>query len=335
MVLREYLHGLGVEVELRAEDGFALESVVNPPPDPEHAVARVWVRIERARASVFIVDSDWQRIFIRHVPLESGFDEVAQEQLATIVHASVESLLAGGEIGVHRQRAAATLGIPLAREREPGPEPEAVATPPEEPAVFEEPTIAGAKHRPLGVDLAVGYGVTLWSMRLAPSSGPRLDARLRIRSPSRPKLDGLVGLRGSYATPLRASNEALEVRMQSVDARAAGGMWWAPRPRFAARMELDVGMTSNHAVSRAVGPDAVAARDDWHFLPASGVELGLAWRVAPSLWLGAAARVDGTWVGIRYRVSDTGDVLFAPWRVRPGVVLELRWSPLGTRRAEP
>ena len=106
MLLEEYLHGLDVELDLQAVDGFALDAVVNPPPEPDRAAARVWIRVEETRASVFIVDADWQRIFIRHVSIDSGFDEVVQEQLATIVLASVESLLAGGEIGVRRQRAA-------------------------------------------------------------------------------------------------------------------------------------------------------------------------------------------------------------------------------------
>ena len=322
MLLEEYLHGLDVELDLQAVDGFALDAVVNPPPEPDRAAARVWIRVEETRASVFIVDADWQRIFIRHVSIDSGFDEVVQEQLATIVLASVESLLAGGEIGVRRQRAAETLGVPLhVEEATPSSAPTG-----DEPSVSDVSSTPAAEPRRMGVDLAVGYGVTLWSLRLAPSSGPRLDARLRIRSPSRRTLDGLLGLRASYALPLRASNESLEVQMQSIDARAAGGIWWAPRPRFAARVELDVGLTSNHVASRAVGPDARAASADWHFVPASSLELGAAWRVAPSLWLGAAARVDGTVVGLRYRLSDTGEVLFAPWRVRPGLALELRWT---------
>ncbi len=121
---------VALHVRLRRGQGTALDpaEVANPSARATPAVARMWFDLtEPGQAALYITDGGWKRIYVRRVLLPHGLDEVAREELTYIARSSVETLLAGGQIGVtreefQRQLPSAT-GLPPAEAATPVPSP--------------------------------------------------------------------------------------------------------------------------------------------------------------------------------------------------------------------
>lgn len=149
LVLTELLDRLEVELR-RGPIRTALDAreVLTPDPEAPPALARVWIEAGEERTTLYLVDGDWERILVRHVPLEDGLDEVGREQVAHIVYAAVEALIAGARIGLTRDQARQELGVPA-----PPPPPEPPPPPPEPPPPPPEPPPPSE----LSGDVSFGY----------------------------------------------------------------------------------------------------------------------------------------------------------------------------------
>ena len=76
------------------------------------AAARVFIDLAEDHAPVlFVIDGEYERVLARRIEVETGLDEAAREQIAQIVRASIEALLAGAVIGVTFEEAVADLRI--------------------------------------------------------------------------------------------------------------------------------------------------------------------------------------------------------------------------------
>jgi hypothetical protein len=132
--LGDPLGRLHVRLHVRLRRGQAPavdpEEVASPTDRAAPAVARMWFDLtEPAQAALYITDGGWKRIYVRRIALPQRLDEVAREQLTYIARTSVETLLAGGQIGVTREEfqrqlpshATAAAQREAARPRAPGP----------------------------------------------------------------------------------------------------------------------------------------------------------------------------------------------------------------------
>ncbi len=102
LLLQDYPVALffAVATDFRPRDVFASGN--------DACLARIWLDARvSTRAVIYLVDDAHERFLVRVVPLEHGYDEVAQESLGTIVQSSIEALLAGASVGVTRRDAEA------------------------------------------------------------------------------------------------------------------------------------------------------------------------------------------------------------------------------------
>src|SRR5439155_20029305 len=75
--------------------------IMNDGADDPPSVARLWIDMrEPGRVTLYLTGDRAARLLVRHVPLVTRIDEVAREEIAHIVEATVDALLVGGRIGV-------------------------------------------------------------------------------------------------------------------------------------------------------------------------------------------------------------------------------------------
>ncbi len=108
--LGEPLSRLPIQVLMSRATEVDPKTVVDRGASSSDAFVRVWVDLSRPeKVTLYFVDSAWERILVRNVPLERGLDEVEREEIAQIVRSAVEALLAGATIGISREEARAIL----------------------------------------------------------------------------------------------------------------------------------------------------------------------------------------------------------------------------------
>lgn len=300
--LPEFTRELGVPTRLRQVDTIALDEVVSPSDVPASAPARVWIDVvDPTRARIIVIDAAYERVLIRTVALAEGLDEVARDEIGYIVEASVEALLAGGQIGVSRDVAAEQLGVE-----------------PEPPAV--EPAGPGPV-----VEVSVGYAARTWGP-VAPLHGPLLDVGIGA---GLGRLDLGGALEMQYLVPLAVEGQPLALTLTGATLRGLvradlylGGRW-----------SFDVsaggGIDLVHDRTRAEQTSASA------FDPRTRVVGDLSLRLGPGLRVGRGldrlllrieASLDVAVRSYRYVTADTGEVVFDPWVARPGLRFTLGWS---------
>jgi hypothetical protein len=233
-VLKELLGRLGVTPEIRAVTKVDPVEVVTPPAAPDPALARVFIDANQKDAAiVYIVDTRWERILVRRVPLPAGLDEVVREEIGHIDESSVEALRAGGQIGVLREEASKTLGVLPEAEKTPAPKQRAspVASVARAPAPKQ-------RERGLTLELGVGWEASLWTSDQL-RHGPL--ARVGLGSE-------LVGgaLHAQYRLPLSKDAEPIGLRQESGALRALAFL----RPRLAADLRVHVELGAGLDVER-------------------------------------------------------------------------------------
>ena len=306
-----------VEVELRRgaiRAALDPREVLTPDETAPPAIARVWVDASGPRTTIYLVDGEWERILVRHVPLEAGFDEVGREQVAHIVYAAVEALMAGARIGLTRAEAREELGVP---EPPPAPEPPA----PVEEAEPAPPSIEVPSE--LSGDASFGYLGQLFA------DGPTLRHA--------------VSLQGSLLLGRASPRLALSLGVdffpdsghEGAGVRIALRSWVL---RFEAGVDFALSESTSLRATGGLGLDATSvepgdARDApvrlSEAFDAVGPLLILRGAVHQRLWelIGVSAGVlfDIDLVDARYVVaSDAGDQpVVDPWILRPAIWVAL------------
>jgi hypothetical protein len=325
-VLAELLGRLQVELELRRESAIAPASVVTPPPAPTAALARVFIDATRADVAVlYLVDASWQRVLVRRLPLEHGLDEVAREQLAHIVEAAIQSLAAGGQIGVSRAEASAELGLPSPLVEDVTPpgdgEPRAPATSAPEPAPASRRSRAAvprgaAEASRWKARAGLGWGLAPWTAETL-VQGPELSLRLGV---GRGRLSGGGGLGLQYRLRREVRSELAGMVIEGLALRVLAHARYALEPGFAVLASLGGGFDretfqprSGRASSIALGPSGTRAS------AVAALRLGMEVRMSGPVWLGADAGAELDLAPDDYVVLQGGRFvpIAEPLRVRP------------------
>lgn len=297
-VVRELLARLGVTLEIARIESVDVGSVMTPAAGAP-AVARIWIDLRGETVVVHVVDGSWTRLLTRRVPVTGAFDEVEREEIAHILEAAVEALLAGEEIG--------ELWHP-----EPAPAPE----PPSPPLQVAAPT--RARPRPA---LDARYEVRLFD-RDELLHGPALASR--IEWPCCGPL--LLSSGASLGAILPASLVTPEV---SIDlAGLAFRLAWAAGVGLSRgtslALELGGGVDLLHDTPRAPTAGAVTADPaQWTVLAMARAAIRFAVRLAGPVEAAVLAGLDVDLTDLRFVVRSDGGTraVLDPPRAQPFAAL--------------
>jgi hypothetical protein len=311
-VLRELLARLDVnasfarasEIDARDRLGRRTEAAV--------AVAHVWIDLRRPDAVLlYIADRGLDRVLVRRVPTGKGIDEVAREELAYIVQATVDALLQGGQIGVAVERT----GIgPAEPRREAPPAPPPLEGPP--PATVDAPS----NHV---FAVGVGYEAQAWTSSQVPLHGPVVSLALALGvGEARP---GVV-LSGQWRFPVTIERDPIGLRLDEEAIRLAATLDIALGRHWAFRWLGGGGVDIVHVVPIAFAPKTAtldSPRISVSPVARAAAFLSFEFAAGKRATLGAASELD--LVDTRYFIDrgSLSDTVLRPWRVRPAAVLEI------------
>lgn len=102
--LAQALGRIGVTAGVTRAEHIDPRDVARPVPCEPGVVARIFVDLESpASMTLYLADGGAKRVFVRRFALDHGLDLVALESLELVAQSSVETLLAGQELGVERE----------------------------------------------------------------------------------------------------------------------------------------------------------------------------------------------------------------------------------------
>ncbi len=297
-VLSELLARLQVSVRFVNVATVDARQIMSERSDDPPSVARVWIDMRDAgRVTVYLTGDRADRLLVRHVPLVARVDEVAREEIAHIVEATVDALLVGGRIGV------VTDEVVL-------------------PGMKAEARSRTEERRPaVTLDLGIGYEAQVWQSRTRPLHSAALFLATRARSG---QLRPGVWLSGEYRFPTTLEDvpNRVTATLDQGSIRAVVTLEWAPSRKWL----LGAGVGGGVDVVRIapdVNPDTHVKPTDprWTVVPMlRGLLLAkYALTTRTDVFIGIGGDYD--LYGTRYILRDPasgGDVtVFEPWRLRP------------------
>jgi len=329
--------GVNLEVTSVPEVDFARLAATPADTAEDAPLARVWLDGRGPeRALLFLKPRQGDRVLVRKIELAGGFDQVAMAQIAYIIERAVASLLVSEPIGVPQSEARAAVEAVLpaapppavesraAVEARAGAEARAAV---EAPSAVETPT---AVETPAAVEtravslyrLGVFGGAGTWS------SDAMTVARVGVEGAlERPGGAWRLGLTASVVGDpgfhVGSSERDLLVRALALHLFATAT--WRGGSYGAGGIAVGPALLVTHVEPRLAGSSTVpvTASSLTSYDPALGVsarwELPLGWWTSVFL----AALVDVVPLHARYAVTVRGSdqVVFAPWILRPGLVL--------------
>ncbi len=293
VVLSELLARLQVAARFSSVSTLEMRHIMGEHPGEPVAAARVWIDLrDPARVTLYLTGDKADRVLIRQVPLVSRLDEVAREEIAHIVEATVDALLVGARIGVGQDEVVV---------KKPAP----VSAPVEKPA-----------HGP-SLDLGIGYEVLMWSNSRGPVHGPAVFLGVAGRAgPLRPG----VWISGELRIPTTIAGDPISTRLDQGAVRALFVGDWAASAKWLVRTGVGGGVDFVR-ISPEVAQGALVELEPAYVALAPMLR-GLAsvrytFTTRSELFGGLAIDVD--LFDTRYLVQRDGreDVVFHPWQVRP------------------
>jgi hypothetical protein len=300
-VLSELLARLQVSVRFSTIGSVDARQIMSERSEDPPSAARVWIDMHEAgRVTLYLTGDRADRLLVRHVPLVTRIDEVAREEIAHIVEATVDALLVGGRIGVVTDEvvrpAAKSEALPPPRERLPS---------------------------GVGLDLGVAYEMQAWRSSWPPLHSAAVMVGVEGRSGSwRPG----VWLSGEYRFPTTVENPKVSARLDQGAFRAAATLTWAASRKWS----LGAGVGGGFDLQR-IAPDVnqgplVDARPPRTTVVPMLRALALAryaFSARSTVFAGIAADYD--LAGTRYLLHDpssgTDEAVFEPWRLRPTALI--------------
>ena len=302
--------------------------------DPSVAPLRCWIDVlDPRRARLYFAARSGQHFLVRDVEMSGSFDEVDREALSQVIELSVAALLENERAGLTRTQTEALLA---SRE---APRPPPPAPPPPEP-----PSSTGAplvRDEPAQPPPPLGVGPTGGVFYRAQAHGPDLPI---VHGPGvafawgglgpRALLGGWVS--GQYQLPAEEIGPAIGMRFETFAARAGvqaylpldgGNAHRGLRPSgIAAR--LGVGADLVRLTPRpgsSANPAAALTPPRWSRSLVFGAMAAVTWRVGRRASLGAVASLDLLPTAVDYdlQVASRTSPAFSPWRLRPGLGIEL------------
>lgn len=306
--LEDLLSRRGLAARYRTLAAVDRDEVLRPPRVAPCALACIWVDLgvaKAGRAFVYISATVSEQVVVRQLPLPSGVDEVAREEVSHIVATSVEALQAGRPLPVAPSKADGAL----------------VRTSPLPPPAPAAP--AQSLWLAAGVGAGVAHeGATQLALPMAALS-------FVIAAESRRLVPALWLTADAFSSD--ASGDAVALRFRGGELAALGAIGTRPTSwrarRVAARFGLGPGFeirettptVSSGATSVAV--DAARVDPSVFVRAAARLEVGLFGAVG----LFVAAACDARVLSHRYTVDHAGttEALFQPDFLRPSLVVGL------------
>jgi hypothetical protein len=298
-VLAELLARLQVSVRFSVVPTVDPRQIMSEPSEDPPSVARVWIDMhDPKRVTLYLTGDRADRMLVRHVPLVTRVDEVAREEIAHIVEATVDALLVGGRIGVATDEVI-----------RPAPKPEPLPPPP-----------PPREHRPAGpwLELGLAYEAQFWQSARPPLHSAALFIGIGGRNgPFRPGL----WFSGEYRFPTTVDNALVSARLEQGALRAAASLEWGPsaRWRFGAAVGggLDV-VRITPDVNDPARVDPMPARSAAVPMIRALLLGHFAFTSRSEVFAGFAADYD--LLGTRYVLRDASNAdvpVFEPWKLRP------------------
>ncbi len=300
-------------------DGLDPADVLRDRRDGETAAVRAWVDVTRAtRARLTFAVRTGDRFLVRDVDLSGRFDEVDRAALAEVLESSIGALIANERAGLTRAEAEAV----LAGRAAPAPPPVVTATPP--PPAAPPPAAPPPPRWALGffyAAQALGDGAAL-------DHGPGLALAVAATEKFANVHDAgrgpVVFASAQYRLPVREGAPRIGVSLYTVAARAGvecGPLWWSRL-----RVRLGGGADFVHVSPESSDPAALVTPARWStsFVATAALRANIL-RQPRRFWFSALLFADVLPTAVRYDVASDGasTPVFSPWRVRPGLNLEL------------
>lgn len=333
-LLRELLEPRLARLEVVHVTNVVLSQALSQRAAPDRFLAQVWIDLTgRDVCAVMIVDPSGDRALLREIGLEHGVDVVAREEVGQIVNASIEALVAGAEFGVassivaHRIETSASLaGLASPSSASPPsidePQPVDDATEPEaadpQPTPTPLPPPRPDGERRIGLDIALAYDVSVWAADQAPAHGP--GAHLTIVLP-RVRARPLFGLGFNYLLPATVDGTQVGAQLDQYQLSVNVGVLPVHRQRvsFGIRLGLIVDMVrlEPHQLDGGEGFALEEARVEVMALLRLSTELQIHLLRWLSLVVGVAVEFDVAQTRMTVQHTDSTEVVFEPWWVRP------------------
>ncbi len=288
-------------------------------PDAGDARARCVIDLSRATlARLYFADAAAQRFLIRDLQLLAGLDELAKEELAQIIQASLEALLENTAAGLTREQVSRVM-----REHADPPHPlrRAVAA---AATTSEQPSAASARREsssPWSVD--VFYAAQSYARRVAAAHGP--GAGLTLRWPRRaPRISGW--LTGQYWLPQRFEGELVGAKLDTVALRAGMSLERQFAERVAVGVRAGLGFDLVHVSPRTNAPERVTLTSEhWSSPLVVCVALRANFQLSRLMSVDVSLLADADFNHRHYDVQAPNgrNVVLEPWPVRPGVSVGL------------
>jgi hypothetical protein len=280
--------------------------VITPRAAAEPRVARAWIDLSKPeRATLYLVDSNWERILVRHVRNMPGHEELAREAIGHILETAVDALEHGARIGVTREEARAEIeNAPL----------------PVAPVPAPAPPQAGPRPR---LEFGAMYEAELYGQGGIIANGP--TGTFHVGAPrGRLRPGGLLTFQ--YRLPVIVDTAPLGVRLDGVTGRALATIDVVVGPQLALRFGAGAGVDVMQMTPRREGsPGTVPGTDEDFTIVVARVSSGVLWTFSANLALALVLSCDLDPSGTRYVAvvqGVTGAVL-SPWPVRPALSLGL------------
>ncbi len=287
------------------------ESVVTPGPSNDAQLARIWIdlRTDAETIMLYIVDGSWEHVLVRPVARQAN-PEVTHEEIGHIVDLALDALRAGQTIGVGRAAAREQLL-------------KATPAPPAPPAPPPEAPPAPRPQRPR-VRVGGFYATTVYGSNLELATGPGLVVELHQPTELRGHtLEWGLTSTVDYRFPSTVDRGTAVVRFEGGALHALFGASYA----FTRAHELMLGVGGGVELVRATGQSVELANvrfADGEINPIATARVLARYGLrTPSFRLFGGLGLDVPFANPRYLLSRPTEpvVLFAPWAVRPFVLV--------------
>jgi hypothetical protein len=289
-VVDELMTRLRVDATVTFANTLMPDEVITPRRGAEARLARAWVDLSKPeRGTIYLVDRDWTRVLVRHVPTMAGHEEMAREAIGHILETAVDALAHGARIGIANEQTPAD------------------ATP-------------GSRVAPPHWELGAAYEGEVYAPGVL-ADGPA--ASFYVGS-SR----GAVRLGGwliaQYRLPLTFDSAPLGVRLDGGGLRALATMEVEVGKHAAVRFGVGPGVDIVRMTPRLEGrPGTQLGRDQTFALFIGRVNAAIVASLSSHLAFSLAASCDIDPSGTRYSASIDGvdQTVLSPWVVRPALSL--------------
>lgn len=306
VALSDAMRRLGIDLQPRSLPAdLARNQGPSPELPPPNAVdlpmtARLLIDLREGESvTLYVVDDQRERVFVRRFETPTGLDEVALEQLVLAAASSIEAVLAGRLIGVARRDYEAAS---RPREHKPAAGPS-----------------ADTKPRSLG-SLSAAY-TSAWLGPATVAHGPALGLQLE-------RLPWGVGLRMQGYLPVLVGADnggGLQVRLTTLGFRYRGWLVLPISRRVSLLPGIGAGADFTQVSPRSDRAEVLtAAKPYWAADGMLQAYVAVAYR-SPRWSLSAVVGGDSSLRPVRYAVELAPGMreLFSPFRLRPFLEIEL------------